>query len=213
MIISQSVSVYQHSSNKKVLEESGFVAVDKKFNIPIETAIKLFPKSNVIKVSYNCDACHDVFYLSISDWTRKIHKNYCGSCLKNNILIGSNHHGFGRHYNAGISKTQQHREKLKGDRPHMQGENNPNWKDTTPAFKRYKNKVHQLSHKVYLENINIINPTRLSRTRAGVIDGYQLDHIKPIKKCFEERLTPEEASVVTNLQILPWKENLKKSTN
>jgi hypothetical protein len=213
MIISQYVDVPQHSSNKKILEEAGFVAVDRKFNIPVETVLKLFPNSNVLKVSYNCDMCHHIFYLSVTDWTRKIHKEYCGVCLKTHVLIGSNHQSFGHHYNAGISKSQQHREKLRGNRPSMRGEKNPNWKNNTPVFKRYKNKVHQLSHKVYLENIDIINPIRLPRTRAGVIDGHQLDHIKSIKKCFEEGLTPEEASVVTNLQILPWKENLKKSTN
>lgn len=213
MMLHQNVHISQHSSNKKILEGAGFVAVEKVFNVPIETAILLFPKSNIIKVPYECCMCCNVFYLSVADWTIKKHKEYCGSCLKSKILIGSNHPGFGHHYNAGIPKSQQHREKLRGNRPHMEGKRNPNWKESTPAFKRYKNKVHQLSQKVYLENIDIINPLRLPRTLAGAAGGYQLDHVKSIKQCFEEGISPNEASLVQNLQMLPWKENLSKSVS
>jgi hypothetical protein len=54
----------------------------------------------------------------------------------------------------------------------------------------------------------------------GIQDGWQLDHIIPVKECFEKNISPEEASLVTNLRMLPWRQNVtrnrdknKKSTN
>lgn len=84
-------------------------------------------------------------------------------------------------------------------------------KDTTPAYKRYKALVHRLSGYTYTENIDIINPNRYTRTLCGVEDGWQLDHITPIKECYEKGITPEEASSINNLRMLPWKENLMRN--
>lgn len=81
---------------------------------------------------------------------------------------------------------------------------NPNIKE----YVRYARKVHRLSQKIYEENKDIINPNNYPRTLCGIKDGWQLDHILPIKKCFEKGLTENEASSVSNLRLLPWKENL-----
>lgn len=83
-------------------------------------------------------------------------------------------------------------------------------KPTTPAYTVYKNRVHKLSERTYTENIDLINPNRYTRTLFGVEGGYQLDHKIPIKECFERGITPEEASKIENLRILPWKENLMR---
>lgn len=80
----------------------------------------------------------------------------------------------------------------------------------TPEYKRYSRTVHGLSQEVYNKNIDIINPNRHPRTLCGVKDGWQLDHIKPIKECFEQGLSPQEASDISNLRMLPWKENLMR---
>lgn len=83
---------------------------------------------------------------------------------------------------------------------------NPN----TPAYTRYSRIVHGLSQVAYEEHIDTINPNRYPRTLCGVEGGWQLDHIIPIKECFERGLSPEEASALTNLRMLPWKENLMR---
>ena len=83
---------------------------------------------------------------------------------------------------------------------------NPN----TPEYKRYVRLVHGISQIVYQMNIDIINPNRHVRTLCGVDGGWQLDHIKPIKECFEKGLTPEEAASVDNLRMLPWRDNLMR---
>ena len=84
-------------------------------------------------------------------------------------------------------------------------------KDTAPGYKRYKALVHRLSGRTYTENIDIINPNRYTRTLCGVKDGWQLDHIIPIKECYEKGMLPEEASSITNLRMLPWKDNLMRN--
>lgn len=84
-------------------------------------------------------------------------------------------------------------------------------KDTTPAYKRYKALVHRLSGYNYTKNIDIINPNRYNRTLCGVADGWQLDHIIPIKECYEKGMTAEEASSLSNLRMLPWRDNLMRN--
>jgi hypothetical protein len=59
--------------------------------------------------------------------------------------------------------------------------------------------------------IDIINPKGYKRTLCGIEDGWQLDHIIPIKECYEKDMTPEEAASINNLRMLPWKENLMRN--
>lgn len=85
---------------------------------------------------------------------------------------------------------------------------NPN----LPAYKRYARRVRILSDENYTKHFGLLNPNNHPRTICGVDGGWQLDHIKSIKKCFNEGLSPEEAADVSNLQLVPWKENLAKRT-
>lgn len=77
-------------------------------------------------------------------------------------------------------------------------------------YKQYSRMVHRLSQKIYEQNIDIINPNRYPRTLCGVHGGWQLDHIIPIKECFNNGVSAELASDVTNLRMLPWKDNLMR---
>lgn len=86
------------------------------------------------------------------------------------------------------------------------GIRNPNIKEYT----KYARKVRALSHKIYEQNKEIINPNNYPRTLCGVENGWQLDHIIPIKECFEKGITVEEASKIDNLRMLPWKDNLMR---
>ena len=80
----------------------------------------------------------------------------------------------------------------------------------TPEYKKYARQVHGLSQKIYEEYKDVINPNNYTRTLCGVEDGWQLDHITPIKECFEKGLSPQEAAQVSNLRMLPWKDNLMR---
>jgi len=80
-----------------------------------------------------------------------------------------------------------------------------------PAFRRYKNLVCRLSEETYVRHIELINPERHPRTLAGVEGGYQLDHKISIKRGFLDGMEPQHLAVPENLQMLPWRDNLKKS--
>ena len=84
-------------------------------------------------------------------------------------------------------------------------------KPTTKLYKRYRNEVTKKSEKTYVMFIDILNPDRHPRTLAGVNGGWQLDHIKPVRECYECGLTPEEASSIDNLRMLPWRENVARN--
>jgi len=66
-------------------------------------------------------------------------------------------------------------------------------------------------HKIHKENKDLINPNNYPRTKMGIEGGWQLDHITPVIDCFKEGKTIEEASIVDNLRMLPWKENLMRN--
>jgi hypothetical protein len=94
-----------------------------------------------------------------------------------------------------------------GKKKYQERYNNVN----SEEYKRYARKVHRLSGKIYTENIDIINPNRYTRTLCGVEGGWQLDHIITIKECYKRGMTPEEASDISNLRMLPWKDNLMRN--
>ena len=79
-------------------------------------------------------------------------------------------------------------------------------------WKQYRNKCFWLTEVTYREYNGIINPNNHPRTIAGVDGGYQLDHIRSVKECFDLGLSPEYCSRVENLQMLPWKENRLKGS-
>ena len=86
-------------------------------------------------------------------------------------------------------------------------------KSTTPAYQKYRGRVDRLTQKNYNMYKDVVNPDNFPRTVSGVKGGYQLDHIIPVKHGFDNNIPPETISEVSNLRMLPWKDNLKKSTN
>lgn len=98
------------------------------------------------------------------------------------------------------------------DRSYMQTEayRQKMMKEDVPAYRKYRNRVSRLTEKTYQQNIDVLNPHGYVRTLCGVPNGYQLDHIMSVRECFDKGLSPEEASRLENLQVLPWKTNLLK---
>ena len=94
-------------------------------------------------------------------------------------------------------QTEEHRAKLR--------------KPSTKAYRSYRNNVNILTERNYVEYIEVINPQRHPRTIAGVEGGWQLDHIKTVRECFDAGVYPEIASEVSNLRMLPWQENLARN--
>lgn len=72
---------------------------------------------------------------------------------------------------------------------------------------RYRNKVQYLTRKTILK---IPNYDPIKKGRCGVEGAYQIDHIMPIKYGFMNNVPPEDVASPSNLQFIPWEENLKK---
>ena len=94
---------------------------------------------------------------------------------------------------------------------YVSGIKHPNYREDTPEYKRYRKKVDLLTEKTYAQHITTINPNSHPRTLCGVEGGYQLDHIISVYEGYKQNIDPKDIADVGNLQMLPWKENLKKS--
>lgn len=82
--------------------------------------------------------------------------------------------------------------------------------EKTSDYEKYKRRARWLTEKTYVENKNTLNPNEYPRTLCGVPGGYQLDHIEGLHECFIKGKSVEQASSITNLQFIPWEENLQK---
>jgi len=125
---------------------------------------------------------------------------------------------YNHYFKTVVTQTEEYRNKCSEmfksiDRSYMQTEEYSisKRKEETPEYTRYKNKVHKLSEKTYVEHAEVINPNNHPRTLCGVDGGWQLDHIKTVRECFDSGISEEEASSLNNLRMLPWKENLMRN--
>lgn len=84
-------------------------------------------------------------------------------------------------------------------------------KESTLEYTKYSRRVHTLTARTYKLYEREINPLGLPRGVAGTPGAYHLDHKVPIKYGFANNISPEVIARKENLQILPWKENVKKS--
>jgi hypothetical protein len=112
-----------------------------------------------------------------------------------------------------LMQNKEYREKLrKADKSYMQSEKYKNTlrKENVPEYKRFQRQVIRETEKTYANYIELINPQRHPRTLCGVSGGWQLDHIKSIRSCFDDGMSIQEASRKENLQMLPWLDNLLK---
>lgn len=113
-----------------------------------------------------------------------------------------------------VISCDEYRNKLSGvDKSYMKTEaySLSKRKEDVDEYRRYANKVHKLSDKVYNENIGIINPNGYPRTLAGVEGGWQLDHIVEVRFGFDNNIPPEVLCEVSNLRMLPWLTNLSRN--
>lgn len=152
------------------------------------------PKGTGKKLGVNlpCPICETDVYHTQGDLKQNKRKHCSISCLMQN---------------------KEYKEKLrKADKSYMQSDNYKNSlrKETTPEYKKYQRQVLRKTEETYVNNIELINPERHPRTLCGVSGGWQLDHIKSIRSCFDDGMSIQEAAKLENLQMLPWLDNLLK---
>jgi hypothetical protein len=82
------------------------------------------------------------------------------------------------------------------------------WIKTATSWQLYKSEVTSHTRATYLANKHTINPNNLPSGRAGKDGAYHLDHIVPVRYCFENDIPAKICSDLSNLQMIPWRENI-----
>lgn len=82
------------------------------------------------------------------------------------------------------------------------------WQKTASDWKIYKSEVTKLTKKNYKQYKNTINPTDLPTGRAGTEGAYHIDHIVPIRYCYNNNIPVAIAAHPDNLQMLGWRDNI-----
>lgn len=78
-------------------------------------------------------------------------------------------------------------------------------------YQKYKRAIYTASRKTYNQNIHSLNPNNLCLGRCGVKGAYQIDHKVPISLGYKLNIPVAIMSLVENLQLMSWKDNLTKS--
>lgn len=82
------------------------------------------------------------------------------------------------------------------------------WQKTATEWKIYKSAVTKLTRKNYLANKDKINPNNLPTGKAGTEGAYHIDHIVPIRYCYNNNIPETICAHPDNLQMLGWRENV-----
>jgi len=92
-------------------------------------------------------------------------------------------------------------------------ENSKKWQETATEWEIYRNTVHSLTRLVYNENKQKINPKNLLRGKAGIEGAYHLDHIVPVRFCFDNNIPEELCASIINLQMVKWEDNINSKAS
>jgi hypothetical protein len=74
--------------------------------------------------------------------------------------------------------------------------------------KKYYREVRKITRQ---QNISVLENYDKLRGLCGVDGAYQLDHVIPVSIGYQQGIAPEKIGDISNLQIIPWKDNLYKS--
>lgn len=80
--------------------------------------------------------------------------------------------------------------------------------ETASEWKIYKSEVSSLTRYAYLKHSSTINPLNLPRGKAGQDGKYHLDHIVPIRYCYDNNIPKDLCAHPSNLQMLHWHDNV-----
>ena len=80
------------------------------------------------------------------------------------------------------------------------------YRASLPALKRYRTDVKRITENQPLHTLENIE----KRSQNGTVGGYTLDHRISVLRGFKEGISPEVIGHITNLQMLPWRDNISK---
>lgn len=190
MILSKEVTIeLKTMKSVKFWVEKGYSNLHpgQKLTVPIE----LLSHGARAEIIYKCDNC---------ETTKK---------AKWHNISGKNIHLC---YDCKQKKTCAHMNKVHS-RKYPTKEQHWNWntnRQQSRDFYFYAKKCRKITEENYNKYKYIINPKNLPRTRCGVENGYQLDHVISVKWGFLHGLNPKIVGSLANLQMLSWEKNIKK---
>lgn len=156
-----------------------------------------------------------LFIQKIIDSGFEILSEYDGSQkLNNKFIVRNTHCGhifeaspkniITHNVNCPICNTQRKREAFQNINIKRQEE----YQKTASEWDIYRHLVYQLTRQTYKEYQQTINPNKLPRGKAGVDGAYHLDHIVPVRYCFDNNIPPASCAHHSNLQMLHWNDNI-----
>lgn len=80
------------------------------------------------------------------------------------------------------------------------------YKQSLPDWKRYRNEVDRLTKQQPLHELQYYE----RRGTNGKEGAYTLDHIISVAFGFKNNIPPEEIADISNLRMVPWKDNILK---
>lgn len=80
------------------------------------------------------------------------------------------------------------------------------YRESLPAWRAYKIDVWRITNQQPLHILENFD----KRGVNGQTEAYTLDHITSIKRGFIQNIPPEQIGHISNLQMLPWEENITK---
>lgn len=81
---------------------------------------------------------------------------------------------------------------------------------TASDWDKYRRSVYSLTRKAYIIHETTINPNNHPRGLAGQTDAYHLDHIVPIRWCFDNGVPSNKCAHHSNLRMVQWLDNIQK---
>ena len=153
--------------------------------------------SEIIKSHFrDCPECNSpIGYSTKSTLKEGIRKNtICNSCSA---------YKYNKTFNDVI--TEEHINKMRASKAGF--DSFEEYVEKYPEKEMYKRNVWRLT---YRNDLTILEHWD-KRGKCGVDGAFQLDHIYPVSKGYENNIPPEELAKMDNLQMLPWKMNLLKS--
>lgn len=86
------------------------------------------------------------------------------------------------------------------------------FKEKQPEFRKYYNQVRNITIK-NLKKFNHLFCNLDNLGKCGENGKYQIDHIFSIKKGFDNKITPHLIGHPSNLRVISWEQNLRKSAD
>lgn len=85
-------------------------------------------------------------------------------------------------------------------------------RDEMTSLSAYRCAVQKITEQTYKDNLSALNPNNKIRGKQLTgNDNHHLDHIVPVIVCFENNIPAKICGSLQNLQLIHWRENIKKN--